>query len=597
MRAYPYLTWLGILALCFLAAPGPGQVSALTNSSPTTPVTEAIARNPSDPTRSDIDLSTPRASLRNFIDSARQGNFEKAALSLDLSNLPEEKRQEGELLAWKLKVVLDQFVWVDWAEIPDQTDGTLSTEEESRPSGRVRVGEIPFRGKQVPVRLEKGENGNWLVSSSVVLRIDELYREHGLGWAGEWIPLTLQTNRFLEIALWQWIALLVAAILSWIAGRIIQTIALHIIPHLWPKELDEKWRKRAPKRLRGPIALTTGLLVFHLLFHTSLALAEPAKKDFGPVLFMALVLALAWFAIRFVTFISEAFGGLYSGRLEKQDVYRARTFTTQLRVLRRVVNFLIFILALGAALYQFDVFRTIGTSLLASAGLAGVILGLAAQRSLGNIFAGIQLALSQPVRIGDNVVFEGEWGWIEEITSTYVSIRIWDLRRLVVPVTYLLERPIENWTMTSTELLGTVYIYTDYRVPLNKLREQLTFICENTDLWDGKVQKIQITGCTEETMEVRALCSAADAGKAWDLRCLVREKMIVYLQELEDGRYLPRTRVEMRRDEEPKPPGEKQNPREAARESEPEGMNEQFEKQKNEQEKRERERQREEDKE
>lgn len=206
------------------------------------------------------------------------------------------------------------------------------------------------------------------------------------------------------------------------------------------------------------------------------------------------------------------------------------------------------LLATVAVLSQFEFFDTLARSLLASAGIAGLVLGLAAQRTLGNAFAGVQLALTQPVSLGDSVVFDGEWGWIEEISLTYVVIRIWDLRRLVVPITYLLDRPIQNWTKTSPDLIGTVYIYTDYRIDVEAVRQELGRILETTNLWNRKVPPVlQTTECRHDTVELRALCSASSAPVAWDLRCLVRERLLTYIQQMDNGRFLPRTRVEFER--------------------------------------------------
>jgi hypothetical protein len=186
--------------------------------------------------------------------------------------------------------------------------------------------------------------------------------------------------------------------------------------------------------------------------------------------------------------------------------------------------------------------RQFGVSLLASAGLAGVILGFAAQKSLTTLLAGIQIAISQPIRLDDVVIVEGEWGRIEEITLTYVVVRIWDQRRLIVPITHFLDNSFQNWTRTSAEILGTVYFHADYTVPMDKLRKHLKQVLENSPLWDGRVWGLIVTDAKEQTVELRALVSAENASKAWDLRCHVREEMITYLQQHYPDS-LPRVRV------------------------------------------------------
>ena len=231
--------------------------------------------------------------------------------------------------------------------------------------------------------------------------------------------------------------------------------------------------------------------------------------------------------------------------LSAADNLHARKLYTQVGVLKRIAIVLIVLLTVAVILMSYDRLAQIGKGLLASAGLAGVILGFAAQRSLGNLLAGIQIATTQPIRIDDVVVVEGEWGRIEEITLTYVVVRIWDLRRLVLPISYFIENPFENWTRTSAALLGTVYVYVDYTVPVAEVRAELLRILEASDAWDGGTWGLQVTDAKERTLELRALMSAPDSGTAWDLRCLVREKLVAWLQESYPDA-LPRVRLERR---------------------------------------------------
>jgi small-conductance mechanosensitive channel len=213
-------------------------------------------------------------------------------------------------------------------------------------------------------------------------------------------------------------------------------------------------------------------------------------------------------------------------------------------VLERILTVAIIIIAVGVALMTFDKIRQVGVSLLASAGIAGIILGFAAQKSIATILAGFQIALTQPIRIDDVVVVEGEFGWVEEITLTYVSLRIWDKRRLIVPIIHFIDQPFQNWTRVDSEILGTVFIYTDYSIPFEKLRAAFLDILNETDLWDKQVGVMQVTDSKEKTVEIRLLMSAPSAPQAWDLRVYVREKIIEYLQEFHPES-LPQYRVQM----------------------------------------------------
>ena len=188
--------------------------------------------------------------------------------------------------------------------------------------------------------------------------------------------------------------------------------------------------------------------------------------------------------------------------------------------------------------------RQIGASLLASAGVAGLVAGIAARPVLGNLIAGLQIALSQPIRLDDVVVIQGEWGRIEEITGTYVSVRLWDQRRLIVPLQWFIENPFTNWTRNSSQIIGTVFLYVDYRMPLAPLREELARIVEHAPEWDGRVQVLQVTDATERAMQLRVLVSSLDSGLNWDLRCRVREGLLDFMQQ-HYPQYLPRARADV----------------------------------------------------
>jgi small-conductance mechanosensitive channel len=264
------------------------------------------------------------------------------------------------------------------------------------------------------------------------------------------------------------------------------------------------------------------------------------QKGFG----ILLIVSLAFLIIRGVRAVQIAL--LREHRLDVPDNYTARRIYTQVSVIRKIVISVVIIIGVGSILMMFDAVRQLGTSILASAGIAGIILGFAAQKTLGNLLAGIQIALSQPILIDDVVVVEGEFGRIEDITLTFVSVRTWDLRRLIVPITYFIEKPFQNWSRESDEILGTIFLYLDYQVPFGELREELKRLVENNENWDRQVCKLQVTETKPYTVEVRALVSSQNASKNFDLRCEVREGLIEFLR----GRYpesLPHLRMTLQR--------------------------------------------------
>jgi len=241
------------------------------------------------------------------------------------------------------------------------------------------------------------------------------------------------------------------------------------------------------------------------------------------------IVAMTWLILKVIKLVKRLVIQNYD--VNTQDNLRAREVYTQFNILARIIIFIVVILALGIALMSFESIREVGVSIFASAGVAGIIIGFSAQKLIGAILAGIQIAIAQPIKIDDVVIVEGEWGRIEQITLTYVVVAIWDKRRLIVPTTYFIEKPFQNWTKTSAEILGTVFLYTDYNVSFDALRDELTRILKETDLWDGKVNVLQVTDSKAQHVEIRALMSAKDSPTAWDLRVLVREKLIVFLQQ------------------------------------------------------------------
>jgi len=259
----------------------------------------------------------------------------------------------------------------------------------------------------------------------------------------------------------------------------------------------------------------------------------PQKQNF-------LIIAFAWLLIIFLRKGKRMF--LKSYDISAEDNLDARKMYTQINLLEKIIIFVIFLFAVAFILLSFDSIKKIGYGIFASAGLAGIIIGLSAQKVVGALLAGIQIAFTQPFRIDDAVVVENEWGWIEEINLTYVVIRLWDKRRLVLPSTYFLEKPFQNWTRTSADIVGSVFIHTDYTISFDALRTELDRILDNTDLWDKQAKVLQVTDAKEQNVEIRILVSAKNSPTAWDLRVLVREKMIEFIQK-KYPESLPRTHV------------------------------------------------------
>jgi small-conductance mechanosensitive channel len=337
---------------------------------------------------------------------------------------------------------------------------------------------------------------------------------------------------------------------SWVVGAIIMIVPALVVlaVYRWlTRWLIRLAGRRSPflqrllQRGQGPAS------IFVVIFALGAALpagqfAYPVTIAVGRGLLVAFILNLGWAAAIAIDIATTIY--LRHFRTDVEDNLLARKHVTQMRILQRVATTLLAVVTVASALMTFDSVRQYGVSLFASAGAAGIILGLAARPVLSNLLAGIQIAMSQPIRVEDQVVVEGESGWIETITSTYVVIRIWDLRRMIVPLTYFIEKPFQNWTYESAAQIGSVFLHVDYTLPVEPLRRKLDEVLRESKLWDGKVANLQVTDTPQGMVELRALVSARNPGQTWDLRCEVREKLIAFLQ-AEYPTALPRQRVDL----------------------------------------------------
>ncbi|GAF03388.1 mechanosensitive ion channel family protein [Saccharicrinis fermentans] len=285
------------------------------------------------------------------------------------------------------------------------------------------------------------------------------------------------------------------------------------------------------------------IILFFLVERISIWLTQMTEIDFSILISQKrnlLIIGFSWLSILLTRGLKHHILKRYD--ISKEDNLESRKLHTQISILERVIVFIIVLISVGLVLISFDGIREVGMGIFASAGVAGIIIGLSAQKVVGALLAGVQIAITQPFRIDDAVLVENEWGWIEEINLTYVVVRVWDKRRLVLPSTYFLEKPFQNWTRNNADIIGSVFLYTDYTVPFEPLRKELTRLLNNTDLWDKKVNVLQVTDSRESTIEIRILVSAKNSPTAWDLRVYIREKMIDFIQQ-NYPESLPKTRV------------------------------------------------------
>jgi small-conductance mechanosensitive channel len=485
---------------------------------------------------SDVDRTSPLATAQGFMTAAHHGDYELAAYYLALDWIPRERQKaEGPRLARRLRFVLDRKLFLDLGAISKEPQG-----DPAKP-GYDQLGTIPLEKQNVPIRVSKYEvdgKPTWVFSSITVKSIDLLYDAYGPPLA-EVLPEVLFTRSVGGLELWQWLGLILAFTAALVGGWLLERIGLAVLARI-ARMTRVTWDDQLVQSSRGPLRLPIWAVVLSLV--TPPLLLSPVWAHGISVLNRSLlVISAAWFALRFLDLAS----GVVESRVAKahENVANARAVRTQLAVLRRVLVIVVWILAAAALLMQFTVVRTVGVSLLASAGVAGVVLGLAAQKSIGALLAGIQLSITQPIRIGDQVVVETENGTVEEISLTYVVIRTWDYRRLVVPVTQFLEKAFQNWSKGGVEMLGTVTLQVDWATDIEAIRKELARVlaAEAKDLWDGKTARVHVVDSTEQTMQLRILLGGF-VDTLFDLRCLVRERLIAFVHRTPE--WLPRQRME-----------------------------------------------------
>jgi len=335
-----------------------------------------------------------------------------------------------------------------------------------------------------------------------------------------------------------------AAPLALVLGTIFGAILVHWVAfNVLYRSLDTRVGMAGSlvRRARRPMRVATVLAALVIVI-PQVDLPNDWEDTVQHFALILLIILVGWTAIILINHFTER--SVRRRRLDTADNLAARKFVTQARVLRRTASIVLVILTVATVLLTFEGVQQYGVSLFASAGAAGLILGLAARPVLANLIAGLQIAITQPIRLEDVVIVEGEWGWIEEIFATYVVVRIWDWRRMVIPLSYFIEKPFENWTRETASIIGAVTWYLDYTVPVDAVRGKLKELVQASPRWDGQVVNLQVTDTDKDTVTLRGLMSARTSPEAWELRCEIRENLITWLQDAYP-QALPRLRGEL----------------------------------------------------
>ncbi|OWK38688.1 Membrane protein [Fimbriiglobus ruber] len=350
-------------------------------------------------------------------------------------------------------------------------------------------------------------------------------------WLGGPIVLGASLGRWAGLG----VALVGGLLVGWAVGWPIRLV-LHRVERRVPQIV---WPEGFAAELTSPVRVLIAMLIARAAVDW-LSFPEATGDVLRKICGVTITAAASLLGIRLLAGVRVYLRAVLTRQI--MDASRVRSITTRVTVPIGILQFLVGLAGVALVCLQFQAVQHVGVSILASAGVAGVVLGLAAQRTVGNIFAGLQLAFAEPLRIGDTVVAEGEFGEVEEIGLTHVVLKVWDLHRLILPVSYFVEKPFQNWTKGSAEVIGTVLFYTDFTIPIGEVRAEFEKIIASTDLWDGKSKAFQVTNLTADKVELRALVSARDSGNLWELQCLIREQLLTWLQS-RGQKYLPIRRV------------------------------------------------------
>ncbi len=501
----------------------------------------------------DINLQTPQAALEHFIINSRNKNYEQAAYALNLNLLPDDLTQkEAAVLAEKLYFVLEQRVSMTWDELSDRPDGQIdfSTSTNKAVAGKPRrsvsFGETEFDNRDINFRLQRIKYNDkspiWLISPQTVENIESLYSVYGPRKLDRLIPKWISFKVF-GIPIWKLIGTLLLIFIAYFISKIVS----HYIRKIF-SNTKKYWIKNIAYRLASPAGAAIGILVFYLLLNNLISFTGPLARGLYAVLLITVIAIITWLVMRIIDYIMDFFAEHKVGDINDEQNAQAKKMMTYISVGRRIFIFVIVFLGASVIFSQFPSLEKLGISLMASAGIATVIFGIAAQSTLGNIIAGVQIAITKPAKIGDAVIIEDSYGFVEDITFTYMVVKTWDLRRKVIPLKTVISNSFENLSMTNSQTVGEIVVYADHRIDVSKLRSKFEELLRNSDKWDEDEDRspvVQVFGMDDKALKIRCLCSAKDYPTSWDLHCEIREKLIKYIGDLEDGIYLTKERVEL----------------------------------------------------
>jgi len=503
-------------------------------------------------------LTTPLATLEFFQSAVMKQQYGLAAHALNMNLIDKENQRTRALeLTKQLDFLLSEKKLYVFDELPDRPDGLIEPPLGNNSSvmgtarRSIQLGYMDYRERRVPIYLQRVRVENnapiWVFSAQTVGNIDNLYEQYHPAEFERYLPVWLKL-KFFGIALWEFLALLsfffVTMGIGWLLSKVTGKLINRYVD-------DEKYRTYVGSsnglvdlvsKLTVPLTFTISFLLVFTLVSGGFPYLDAVASSTRPLIWIGLVFSTMWLGIRIINFFANRYQNMQIENLSEEHFDKERRRRTYVSIFRRVFIFVMILGSIWIGLSEFTNMEGLGKTLLTSAGIAGVVIGIAAQPILGNIIAGLQVAVTQPVRIGDTVMMEGDWTTIEDLRYTYAVLKTWDERRLIVPMRRLITEIVENWSHTEVHQTCVVYLYVDYGADIEAIRDKFTEVVKENDLWDGTTDPEMVTvSLSENTIKLRGSVASDGPMSAFYLECQVREKMLNYLYH-EQKAYLPAER-------------------------------------------------------
>lgn len=508
-------------------------------------------------------LETPLATLELFNSASLQNNFALASYALNLNLLPEaQQKNEAAYLAQKLDYLMNEKALYVFDEMPDRSDGliepALGTDSPIHGVARrsIKLGSINYKGRSVPLYLERVRVSDqapvWVFSSQTVANINALYDIHKPAEFERFLPDPM-TTKIWGISAWEVLTLFlfmlatlgISFILSKGVTKLVSLYSNTITRRTKSNELSLRSRSLTDffSKITVPLTVTLSFSMMLALVSGSLPRVDAIATSTRPIIWLCLVMSGLWLGIRGINFFANRYQDYQIDSLDEEQVNTQRIRMTYVSIFRRIFIFVVVLGGIWISLAEFTDLEGLGTTLLTSAGIAGAIIGIAAQPTLGNIIAGFQVAITQPVRIGDTIFVNDIWCEVEDLRYTYAVLKTWDDRRLIVPMKYFVTEVLENWSHTSSHQSSAIHLYVDYGADIDAIEQKFYELALAHELWDKEMKpEMRVTEVTQESITLRGKVSADGPMNAWNLECDIRKQMLDYLNEKHRD-YLPTDRI------------------------------------------------------